>query len=100
MDDYQIMMMKLQALDFINAYDRLWPSQGKEIPIGKPALICAALALEIGIKSVLAEKKTSYKHLKGKKGHDLFELLKLLPSEIKTKPLVKQKRLIQISIHN
>jgi hypothetical protein len=72
MDDPLSIFTEIHANSFLRAYDRcMYPlDQG----LGTPALICAALSAELGMKTILSKYGIGF----GRE-HDLSKLLKLLP---------------------
>ena len=67
-------MAQSSALDFLRAYELCFPFPITYIPVGTPALICAALSAELGMKTLL------FKEGRSAKGHNLKKLLRKLSS--------------------
>lgn len=74
MNDALQPLRTFHADSFRRAYERcMYPT---EQGLGIPALICAALAAELGLKEILRQKGIPF----GKK-HELIDLLDLLPTD-------------------
>lgn len=73
MDDPMLIFAELHAESFLRAYERCIKPAGQGL--GTPALICAALSAELGLKAILARHRTPT----GKE-HKLKKLLELIPA--------------------
>ncbi|WP_169792251.1 HEPN domain-containing protein [Pseudohongiella spirulinae] len=83
MDEHRLLLAKVQSQQFQAAFERCWNLNREfdlapEYILGMPALMCAALSIEIGLKSLLIESGT-----RPKKEHNLRLLLNALPPAIK-----------------
>lgn len=84
MDEHRLLLAKVQSQQFQAAFERCWNLDRKydlapDYILGIPALVCAALGIEIGLKSLLMSFGKQ-----PKRGHDLKKLLDALPADLKS----------------
>ena len=83
MEEERVLLAKVQSEQLQAAFERCWNTSREydrlpTAPLGMPALICAALSVEIGLKALLFEKG-----LGPGREHNLRKLLNMLPSPTK-----------------
>lgn len=83
MQDLKLFLAQVHASQLQAAFERCWNTPSKEfdlisdVSLGIPALICASLSVEIGLKAIL--RKCG---IEPQREHDLSILLKKLPTDI------------------
>jgi hypothetical protein len=83
MEDHRILLAKIQSEQLQAAFERCWNTDRHydrlpDVSLGMPALICAALSAEIGLKALLFALGSN----PGRE-HNLSNLLDALPSAMK-----------------
>lgn len=82
MGDERTFLAKIHAEQFQAAFERCWNAERShdripEVPLGVPAIVCAALSVEIGLKALLLDSG-----IRPKREHNLERLLNALPKAI------------------
>ncbi len=85
MEEERVLLAKVQSEQLQAAFERCWNTAREydrlpAAPLGMPALICAALSVEIGLKALLFEKGFD----PGRE-HNLRKLLDRVPLSIRAK---------------
>ena len=83
MQDLRLHLAQIHATQLQAAFERCWNTPSREfdllsdVSLGIPALICASLSVEIGLKAILRQCG-----IEPKREHDLAVLLEKLPPDI------------------